>query len=97
MLQYAELHSECPLVFFGDNGQGDVVAAERALESKTISIHAAFIHQVQELAVTTTTLGHLALDKRQKRWDELGIFFVRTPSPQVTDPFVCPPCPSQLD
>jgi len=61
-LQYRELYSECPSVFFGDNGQGDLLCgedlAQRALDSANHKVKvkgpmpelpcvsAVFIHEV---------------------------------------------------
>jgi len=82
MRDYNRLHPDSPFVFFGDNGQGDVVAAEMAVsddESERIrQMHAAFISEVQPVENTTTTLGDLTVAERRKWWQARRIFFVRS-------------------
>ena len=38
-LQYARLYPEYDFVFFGDNGQGDVFAAESMVDDSTIRLN----------------------------------------------------------
>jgi len=82
MRDYNRLHPDSPFVFFGDNGQGDVVAAEMAVsddESERIrQMRAAFISEVQPLESTTTTLGDLTIAERRNWWQARRIFFVRS-------------------
>jgi len=79
IMTFSQLHPESDIVFFGDNGQGDVVAAEMAQQHKVPLLYAAFIHIVQPLEKTTTRLRECDLRKREEKWRELGIFFVRSP------------------
>lgn len=80
MKEYSDLYGESSLIFFGDNGQGDVVAAELALIPCGASspIKAAFIFEVQAAEKATTTLGG-TLEERKNKWLENNIFHVRSP------------------
>lgn len=76
---FKELYPNYYFLFFGDNGQGDLLAAEHAMRAKPPLIQAAFIHQVQPLGQCLTSLGHLPEGQREKAWDDMGIYFFRTP------------------
>jgi len=81
MEMFSKLHPESALVFFGDNGQGDVLAAEKAQERREGPLlRAAFIHEVLEnIEETTTSFGEMTLVQRKQKWEELNIFFVCCP------------------
>lgn len=55
-VEYRQLYSECSMLFFGDNGQGDLMCAERLTgmnaspEDVGGMVSAAFIHQVADPA-----------------------------------------------
>merc|ERR1712032_1406977 len=68
---------ESEMVFFGDNGQGDVLAVEMAQQHNLLI--AAFIHQVQPLEKATTSWGEFPLEHRINKWEHCKIFFVRSP------------------
>jgi hypothetical protein len=70
--QYASLYPEFRMVFIGDNGQGDVRAAELMQASPYgKQLEAVFIHQVQPME---STYGYEGPDTL-RRWRESGIFF----------------------
>eukprot|EP00466_Bigelowiella_natans_P006590 jgi/Bigna1/74371/fgenesh1_pg.28_\ len=71
--EYSSLYPEYKFVFIGDNGQGDVIAAEMILEKYSERLEGVFIHKVQKLARTP---GYT--DKSRAKWDDLGIMFFRT-------------------
>ncbi len=72
--EYASLYPEFRMVFMGDNGQGDVRAAELMLESKLGGqLEAIFIHLVQPLEATYGYDGPETLQK----WQNMGIHFFR--------------------
>ncbi len=72
--EYASLYPEFRMVFIGDNGQGDVRAAELMLESRLSGhIDAVFIHLVQPLEATYGYNGPETLQK----WQNMGIHFFR--------------------
>lgn len=50
--EYAQLFPEHKFVFVGDNGQGDVIAAERMFEEYGAQMDACFIHRIQPIEQT---------------------------------------------
>jgi len=72
-LEFSALYPEYTFVFIGDNGQGDVSAAEKMIQSHKDRIEAVFIHKVQDL---TKTPGFK--DGSIQLWEDLGIVFFET-------------------
>mmetsp|Transcript_12498 Transcript_12498/g.22700 ORF Transcript_12498/g.22700 Transcript_12498/m.22700 type:complete len:1040 (-) Transcript_12498:169-3288(-) len=73
MKEYAMLFPEYTFVFIGDNGQGDVTAAEMMCERFPHRVEAVFIHKVQKLRLTP---GYT--EESLKKWERLGIVFFQT-------------------
>ncbi len=72
--EYASLYPEFRMVFIGDNGQGDIRAAELILESDLSGrLDAIFIHLVQPLE---DTYGYEGPETFLK-WKNMGIHFFR--------------------
>eukprot|EP00928_Gymnodinium_smaydae_P057995 TRINITY_DN4120_c0_g2_i4.p1 TRINITY_DN4120_c0_g2~~TRINITY_DN4120_c0_g2_i4.p1 ORF type:complete len:287 (+),score=35.16 TRINITY_DN4120_c0_g2_i4:402-1262(+) len=89
--QYRGLYGECPCVFFGDNGQGDLFCGEqlalRALEDKAPHAHGAplpfvsavFIHEVIPRSEQLSSLDETLTDEEKaKEWQRRNIFFHKT-------------------
>lgn len=74
---FCKLYPKYSLIFFGDNGQGDVLAAEMARQQSLV--HVAFIHEVQPRELSLTSLGDLSAEDREARWKELDIIWVKSP------------------
>jgi hypothetical protein len=72
--QYAKLYPEFKFVFIGDNGQGDVRAAELITEAHPGQVEACFMHQVQPIHKTPGYVNYSTLAK----WEKLNIFFFST-------------------
>jgi len=68
---YAKLWPEYRFVFIGDNGQADVLVSEFITKRYPERTAACFIHQVQPLAGTLTTLKDPSLET----WAEKRIYF----------------------
>ena len=69
------------MIFFGDNGQGDVVCAERSLQAGLLK--AAVIQEVQPRENTTSDLRLGSQEypdqaARDAAWEKMKLFFVRT-------------------
>lgn len=84
--QYQRLYSEFSMVFFGDNGQGDLLCAEE-LAAPTESQHcgkleapaAVFIHEVVPLGSQLSSLAdHMGHEEGAATWSRLHIYFHRT-------------------
>jgi len=71
--EFAALYPEYTFVFIGDNGQGDVTAAEKMIEQFGARIEAVFIHKVQKLHLTPGYAEDSLL-----KWDKMGIVFFKT-------------------
>lgn len=78
-LQYRRLYQEYSTVFFGDNGQGDLVCGEKLSRKTKECVSAVFIHEVLPREKQLTSLG-TALDEatRCKEWENLNVYFHRT-------------------
>lgn len=89
LCNYKALYPECEVVFFGDNGQGDVITAELAMgvgsPSGDRAIRAAFIHEVLPREETCTILTRHTQEEREAEWARLDIFFARTPVMSATN------------
>merc|ERR1712008_530694 len=88
-LQYRRLYRSHATVFFGDNGQGDLVCGEQlarmardervADEAGPPCVSAVFIHQVLPSDSQLTTLPtDLDEKERHEEWKRLNIYFHRT-------------------
>eukprot|EP00667_Euglena_gracilis_P008233 EG_transcript_8337 len=90
--QFACLYPECALVFVGDNGQGDLLAAELTVDElglqppssptspggHTGQMLGSFIHDVQPADKTLTTVGHLPVEEREEAYKAKGIHHFKT-------------------
>jgi len=77
--EYASLYPEFRFVFLGDNGQGDVRAAELMAEDlgrERHKLERAYIHLVQPLEKTHHR--HASLDAAKKAWKASNVVFVDT-------------------
>jgi len=86
-LQYRRLYGECSAVFFGDNGQGDLLCGEQlARTTKEAAANGAglpcisgvFIHEVLQQSMQLTSLEELSEEARCEEWRRLNIHFHRT-------------------
>lgn len=80
--QYQRLYSECDTIFFGDNGQGDLLCAElvAACVSKNGGpvVHS-FIHEVVPMSEMLTSLSPvLSAQGKAQIWESRNIRFHRT-------------------
>lgn len=80
MLEFSQLYPEYSLVFFGDNGQGDLLAAELALEHEPPLISIAFINEVQPRSSSLTKFKDLSPEEMDAKWDSLGVVWMNTPA-----------------
>ncbi|GAB5363207.1 hypothetical protein AAMO2058_000863800 [Amorphochlora amoebiformis] len=71
--EYASLYPEYTFVFIGDNGQGDVTAAEKMIERDGKRVESVFIHKVQDLSKTPGFT-----DDSLAKWERMGIIFFET-------------------
>ncbi len=71
--EYSKLYPEYSFVFIGDNGQGDVQAAEMMIKHAKGRVEAVFIHKVQKLHLTP---GYE--DGSREKWERMGIVFFKT-------------------
>lgn len=80
MKRLKQLNPNYDMVFFGDNGQGDLLAAELALQENPPLISAAFINEVVQPRGTAslTSLTETTVEARENRWKELGVVWTRT-------------------
>ncbi|CAN0323022.1 unnamed protein product, partial [Laminaria digitata] len=69
--EYVSLYPEFKHVFVGDNGQGDVKAAEMMVERYPGSLEAVYMHRVLP---EEKTFGYEDADTRRK-WKAANIFF----------------------
>ncbi|CAK9034468.1 unnamed protein product [Durusdinium trenchii] len=86
-VEYRQLYSECSMLFFGDNGQGDLMCAERLTgmnvggEGTGVGgmVSAAFIHQVADPAEQLSELEKFEDHARAKEeYASRGIYLYRT-------------------
>jgi len=89
-VEYRQLYSECSMLFFGDNGQGDLMCAERLTgmnnspDSATEygvggMVSAAFIHQVADPSKHLSELEKFENDQQAKEeYASRGIYLFRT-------------------
>lgn len=89
-VEYRQLYSECSMLFFGDNGQGDLMCAERLTgmnnspDSATEygvggMVSAAFIHQVADPSKHLSELEKFEDDQQAKEeYASRGIYLFRT-------------------
>lgn len=77
--QFATLYPEYDLLFFGDNAQGDLLAAEVLSRSATVgpTLKACFIHRVQSND-DPSLLSTVKRDERESFWAEHDIYFYDT-------------------
>jgi len=79
--KFADLYPECCYIFIGDDGQGDVLAAE--IMAKRLGGSAkrpvALIHRVLgDRKDTLTSLLGKDLEEKERLWKEMGIYFFNT-------------------
>lgn len=72
-LTYARLYPEYEFIFVGDNGQGDVFAAELMMNAG-VPVKACFIHEVVPLHKTFTSLAKPSIED----WAARKIFFFKS-------------------
>lgn len=89
-VEYRQLYSECSMLFFGDNGQGDLMCAERLTEMNGSPgspsedgvggmVSAAFIHQVADPSKHLSELEKFEDDQQAKEeYASRGIYLFRT-------------------
>eukprot|EP00928_Gymnodinium_smaydae_P034967 TRINITY_DN24676_c0_g1_i1.p1 TRINITY_DN24676_c0_g1~~TRINITY_DN24676_c0_g1_i1.p1 ORF type:complete len:815 (+),score=127.04 TRINITY_DN24676_c0_g1_i1:282-2447(+) len=82
LLEYHELYKEYSIIFFGDNGQGDLWCGEEIarrfqhLEGEKPVI---FIHEVQPKEAQLSSLSaDLSEEEREAEWARLGVYFHKT-------------------
>lgn len=80
-LEYRRLYCECDMVFFGDNGQGDLVCAEELMkevegteDDEEAGNVVSFIHEV----IPRTAQLQVTDCKDNASWEEKGIYFFQT-------------------
>lgn len=73
---YTSLYPDHKFVFVGDNGQGDVLAAEMMMQSHPDTCVACFIHKVQDPDRTLTSLPRA--ERSIENWAKKRIFFFDT-------------------
>ncbi|CAK9021286.1 Uncharacterized protein SCF082_LOCUS15276 [Durusdinium trenchii] len=80
MTQYLSLYPEYKLVFFGDNGQGDLLAAELlATQPESCdNVRASFIHDVLSPETAGMMLSSFDEDQREALWEKHNIVFFKT-------------------
>ena len=71
--QFRQLYPEYRFIFVGDNGQGDVQAAEMMMEMHGNCMDACFIHQVQPVEATPGFSS-----KSAQKWQKNRIIFFDT-------------------
>ena len=76
---YSVLYPEYQLVFFGDNGQGDLLCAELVSSSGTCKdqVKMCMIHKVQSNE-DESLLSAFEPSEREEKWEENNIFFFET-------------------
>jgi len=79
MKDYNRLYPEYECIFFGDNGQGDLLSAELALQHDPPLLSVAFINEVVERSEGLSSFRDLEIADRELRWKELGVVFTKTP------------------
>lgn len=86
-VEYRQLYSECSMLFFGDNGQGDLMCAERLTgmngspseDGVGGMVSAAFIHQVADPAEQLSELEKFEDHQQAKEeYASRGIYLFRT-------------------
>lgn len=89
-VEYRQLYSECSMLFFGDNGQGDLMCAERLTgmngspgspseDGVGGMVSAAFIHQVADPSKHLSELEKFEDDQQAKEeYASRGIYLFRT-------------------
>ncbi|CAJ1373272.1 unnamed protein product [Effrenium voratum] len=85
-VEYRQLYSECATVFFGDNGQGDLMCAERLTGMNVTNgdygvggvVSYAFIHQVQPLEDQLTENKVFSKDSADEVYQDRHIYLFRT-------------------
>merc|ERR1712176_896707 len=73
------LYPSYTLLFFGDNGQGDLMAAELALQESPPLILMAFINEVKPRRQSLSIFQDLSASEQESRWKELGIIWMKSP------------------
>lgn len=78
--RYCMLYPEYSFVFVGDNGQGDLWAAEEmAMNEETKEgMRCALIHEVVRRKYALTHFTAMSMREREQKWRELGIYFFRS-------------------
>jgi hypothetical protein len=80
IVKFRRLYPKYSLVFFGDNGQGDLLAAEMALQADPPLISHAFISECQPRERCLSTLPpDLPEEERNARWEAMGVVWYRSP------------------
>ncbi|KAJ8611151.1 hypothetical protein CTAYLR_003577 [Chrysophaeum taylorii] len=74
--EFASLYPEFTFVFLGDNGQGDVRAAELMYEHSRSQFERAYIHVVQP--IEKTHHRHASFEDAKNAWDASNVVFVDT-------------------
>jgi len=79
MEKYSNLYPEYEIVFFGDNGQGDLLAAEAMSNDSTCKdkVRMCFIHRIQSNECNSL-LSIFKPDEREKKWKKNNIVFFDT-------------------
>jgi hypothetical protein len=77
-VEYVQLYPEYSCVFVGDNGQGDVIAAEKMMEHYDPHVDAVFIHCVQPVERTPGFREDDSPQTALARWERSRIFFFNT-------------------
>lgn len=77
-LQFVQLYPDYEVIFFGDNGQGDVRTAERMLQQEGAQVRLALIHLVQPIEQTFGWAGEGEGEGKAAAWQDLGIRFYKT-------------------
>lgn len=86
ILMLKHLYPNYSMVFFGDDGQGDLLAAERAQRENPPLLEVAYINKVMpDRNKVLTMFSDLSEEERQARWAELGIVFTDTPIDAAVD------------
>ncbi|KAG5182472.1 hypothetical protein JKP88DRAFT_263274 [Tribonema minus] len=86
-MQFRSIYPEFKCVFIGDNGQGDVRAAEMMVEGEPGALEAIYMHQVLPLNKTFGYSGPETLE----RWRHMGICFFTRITEAAAAELVCVP------